>query len=65
MSTDFVLDLKFDIEHYVEIKLIGSLGWHFSMRLGQHVNVNKEKQAIVDLINLHFSVHLISLSNVN
>ncbi len=28
-------------------------------------NVNKEKQLIVDLINLHFSVDLISLSNVN
>jgi hypothetical protein len=28
-------------------------------------NVNKENQLIVDLIYLHFSVDLISLSNVN
>ncbi len=47
--TDFDLDLKVDIE---------------DQALGRQ-KMNWVKQLIVDLINLHFSFNLISLSNVN
>ncbi len=68
MSTDFDLDLKVDIED----RALGrqKMNWVFRSTLfnaflDNMSNVNKEKQLIVDLLNLHFSVDLISLSNVN
>ncbi len=62
--TDFDLDLKVDIED----QALGpqKMNWVFRLTLFNAFlvdmsNVNKEKQLIVNPINLHFSVDLISL----
>ncbi len=68
MSKDFDLDLKVNIEDRAlgqqKINCVFRLTLFNAFKVDMS-NVNKEKQLIVDLINLHFSVNLISLSNVN